>query len=1126
MTALPLVPVDQPARDLVSRDGLGRTLFVEAGAGTGKTTQLVERVANLVLDEGVPLAGVAAITFTEAAAAELQSRIRVRFEEELAALAEDDSRATRCRDAIAELDVASITTLHGFASRLLGEFAIDAGLPPRIRVIDEVAAQLNREDRWGRFVDRLHGDPTRAELLRRAAIVGVAVEPSFAGEVSMKQVAEVMADNWDLIEGLSSEGRPGLGPVDFSGFDASVADLCELPSLCTEPGDLFYRHLVETVIPEIAPLAAITDPDRKLRAIVAFPEKKPGPGAGGTGRAWAGDVTSAKARVRAVRDAMDQVVADTVAEVLANLLPLVAAEVLAAALDRQLAGGLEFHDLLVLSRRLLRTSASARGRLHTRFTHLLLDEFQDTDPIQLELAVLIAGSITDGAPGSWDTIDVEDGRLFFVGDPKQSIYRFRRAEIELFLRARDRFGSGGGLQRLSTNFRTVEPIINWVNEFFSARMPDEVPGMQPRYERLEAHRRVDGSVDHRPVLLGGVVDSAAGEARELEAEAVARVIADVRAHPGAWRVCDERTAEWRDARLTDVTILVPTRTSLPALSAALADRSIPYRLATGTLVYGTQEVRDVLAAVRAIDDATDELHLVAALRSPLFACSDVDLRTYVAARGRWDISREPGDEVPADHPVRLAMAELHALWLERWWLSPSDLLVRLIDGRGAFLLGFGDPGHAEVWRRLRFLVDQARMFEESGGTGLRRFVEWTELQSDDASRVHEPLLPETDQDEVSIVTIHGAKGLEFPITILSGMGAKDSSTRSELVLWGDDEVAVALKKSLRTANHEQLSGMEQEMAGHERLRLLYVAATRARDHLVVSCFRPEKHSSGSFAEVLEEFFGAPGNEHLSRRLELGDDTGAVVATAPAQRPVVDDRDEWISAREAVLAPQRAPRVMSATAVAHAADVAAGAADDFDELEADDHDVGTEAPGDEVTVTSHRRGRAGTAIGRATHATLQVLDLADPRDVEQQVRKQCDVESIPERFDTVLAFVRSALGSDAVRQAVANPHHKEIFVAAPVGDRVIEGYIDLLIETPAGLVVVDYKTDSASSPSEIDARLTYYSLQGASYAVALEEATGLDVVDCRFVFCKRSGAVERSVTDLPAAMQHVRDTLAR
>jgi ATP-dependent exoDNAse (exonuclease V) beta subunit len=607
---------------------------------------------------------------------------------------------------------------------------------------------------------------------------------------------------------------------------------------------------------------------------------------------------------------------------------------------------------------------------------------------------------------------------------------------------------------------------------------------------------------------------AAGALREAEAEDVAATIVDVRDHPDRWRVADRRTGEWRDARLGDVTVLVPTRTSLPYLRDALEAAGLPYRLATGTLVYNTQEVRDALAALRAVDDPTDELSLVAALRSPLYACSDVDLFTYRHAGGRWDVRSVPPDTIAVDHPVRLALAHLRSLWDERWWGSPSALLDRLLAERDAFLVAFGDPRPTEVWRRLRFLVDQARSFEEAGGRDLRAFLDWAELQGADSARVHEPLLPETDDDAVSILTVHGAKGLEFPITVLSGMTTQPGARRTGVsLLWGTDRPEVSLRKGLATADHDPRRDLELEMDVDEKLRLLYVATTRARDHLVVSCHHNPARADTYAGRMWAHF---ADKETLWRRLPPPQ-LQLVVDVPPDPRvepePATDDRDGWIERRAAALAPHLIPRTVSATTIAREAMGPLEAEEETDDLlDPDDTDP---------AVPIRRRGRAGSAIGRAVHATLQVIDFESPADLDAQVRRQCDVEAIPDLVPTVAAMVRSALASEAVRLAAGSPHHRELYVAAPVGERVIEGYVDLLVEGPQGLVVIDYKTDSVSSEAEIDAKLATYELQGATYAVAVEAVTGRPVVDCRFVFCRSSGAVERSVGDLPAAMARVR-----
>jgi ATP-dependent helicase/nuclease subunit A len=222
-------PPDQGARDLVSRTGLERTLFVEAGAGTGKTTQLVERISNLVLDHGVRLVHIAAITFTEAAAAELQARIRQRFEEHAAATEPGTDLHQRCLDALADADLAAISTLHGFASRLLGEFAVAAGLPPRVQVLDEVSSQLAHEERWERFLDGLYSDPAREDALIRAACVDAALEPRYAGHSTLKDVAAELNDNWDRLTTLAATPPAAIGPVDFTAFDRAVAAVAACP---------------------------------------------------------------------------------------------------------------------------------------------------------------------------------------------------------------------------------------------------------------------------------------------------------------------------------------------------------------------------------------------------------------------------------------------------------------------------------------------------------------------------------------------------------------------------------------------------------------------------------------------------------------------------------------------------------------------------------------------------------------------------------------------------------------------------------------------------------------------------------------------------------------------------------
>ena len=1130
---------DQPARDLISSHGLDRTLFVEAGAGTGKTTQLVSRIINTVLKNDVRLSEIAAITFTEAAASELQARIRVEFEKE--ALAENSIHRERAEQAIADSDLAAISTVHGFASRIIGEFSVAAGLPPRISVLDEVASQLANEQRWDRFVDLLNNEPELEELMYRAALLDVPLSPAFHGQASFKDVAHNFAQNWDRLDELLEQPLGNvLPPINFAPFREAVRAVSTLLDDCLDPGDLLAGHL-RTILPEMQAVVAIDDPHRALRRMQALHRRGRsakgrriiwGRGTGGAKKNWAVDPKDVKDIIDEANDALSAVLDTASQGVLNQLMRLTAHEVRQAASERKSNGGLEFHDLLVIARQVLRDSAEVRKTLHERYRHVLLDEFQDTDPIQIELASLIAATPAERQPQRWSDHLVAGGRLFFVGDPKQSIYRFRRADIKLFLEARDTFGAAAsGAIRLDTNFRTVPPIIDWVNGLFSEAMPDEITDAQPRYEPLHAGRNLVSSADHRPVVLGGEHPDPkvkAGELRLAEATDVAGVVAAIRAEPEQWPVFDQRDKQWRPARLSDITILIPTRTSLPFLRDALSGHEIPSRLATGTLVYDTQEVRDTLAVLRAVDDPNDTLSLIAALRSPLYGCSDVDLYVYHQAHQRWSLRNAVPEGFDEQHPVVAALAHLRTMWEQRWWTGPASMLERVLRERRGFLLGYGSERPAEVWRRLRFLVDQARAFEESNGGGLRAFLDWAALQSSEGSRVHEPMLPETDDEAVQIITVHGSKGLEFPITILSGMTtAAKGKPNGVSVLWGETgPPAIKLRAGVATAEHTTRADLEDEMDTHEKLRLLYVATTRARDHLIVSGHhKASGKTEATYATRLATFSAA--NPELNRPfsvIPIATSTGSTVGTGGtvptvAARQVgepIAERNRWIAARHDLLAPFLVPTAMSATAIARTVDGAMADSDD-DAPSANDDSSGP-------TVV-RKRGRAGSAIGSAVHATLEFVDFDESGDLDALVQRQCELHAIVDHVDTVGALVRSALSSDAVALARTSTAFRELYVGAPLGDVMVEGYVDLLVQTPEGLIIIDYKTDSASSPAEIDAKLAAYELQGAAYAVALEESTGLDVVDCRFVFCKVGGAIERSVIDLAGAKQRVRDTVA-
>ncbi len=1127
---------DQAARDRITSD-LTSTLFVEAGAGSGKTRALVDRVVTLI-GSGVAMENIAAITFTEKAAAELRDRIRKR-------LREAETRASlgeeRAETASLQLDGAAVGTLHSFAQRILSEHPVEAGLPPSVEVLDDIGSQIEFDIRWRDFLDHLLEE--REEMgptLLRLEMLGVRLDQIRALAVRLNQ-------NWDRLEGLAREPAP-LPPVDVDDIEGALQAVAAIKDTCTAgPEDALFAR-IDAVERELARLEGTTDDVARIEILRSAIDAGRGRSTGRQGNWGSGD--EGKANKAAATEALKSLAAprnrkpdeplsicmqllDRAAQAaLEVLVARLASFTLDAAEERRAGGRLEFHDLLVRARMLLRHDThgpAVRTALRERYQRLLIDEFQDTDPIQVELAALL--SCDDPGTGRipWAGIDPDPGRLFFVGDPKQSIYRFRGADIATFLEARDwtEHQAQGRIENLGTNFRSTRPIIDWVNDVFGQLIQSSA-GSQPEYAPLDAVRApvpqgppvtVLGS---QPVEIPG--RAYAQELRRREAQSVAEAVAAIRRD--GWEIDAGRPAapDPRPARLGDIAILIPSRTSLADLEDALEAASIPYRAEASSLVYNTREVRDVLAALQAVADPTDELALVTALRSSLYGCGDDDLAHWrLGCRGRFSLIGSQPDSCPADHPVAEAIAHLAELHRAKRWTSPPALIDRLVRERGAFETAVAGGRARDVWRRLRFVIDQARAWADAGGTNLRSYLEWARLQGADNARVTESVLPETDDDSVRIMTVHAAKGLEFPIVVLSGMTTKlDQRGRGPTVAFDSSGAPVVkLRGGVESENYEAWKPIDEQMDAHERLRLLYVACTRARDHLIVSLTRRDPGDNGSkensaawaLADAGAAEAGAADGSTLFDGAGPESAPAGVAPQTSTERVPLPDRDEWEQERERSLRAASVPTAVSATALA------------TETSRPPDDDPGLDKDRDDSEPPPWSKGRYGTAIGRAVHGVLQDVDLATGHGLEALAERQAAAEGVSGRSRTVAGLARAALDTAVAREAASSQHWRELFVAAPFGPRLVEGYVDLVYRGPGGLVVVDWKTDAVSGDDDVDAKLARYRLQGAAYVAALEAVTGEEVARMVFVFLDRDGAVERVLPDLRDAVEETRAAAA-
>jgi ATP-dependent helicase/nuclease subunit A len=398
---------DQPERDRVASD-LEATLFVEAGAGSGKTTALVDRVVSLVVSGAVGLGEIAAITFTEKAGAELRDRIRTRLAERAADPAAAAAAAARCRAALDEVDAAAIGTLHSFAQRLLSEHPVEAGLPPRVEVLDEVSSDVEFERRWSVYRDELLADPTLERSLLLFFAAGIRPD-------ALRSLARAFGENWDLVGERVPPDAAAPPPVGRLVEAALVAvdAICAERSVCRTSDDRLRQRLDDIADFALALRSTVDELDL-LDALTGTAGKKPpsfAVGNLGSQGNWA-DVRDLRGRVADAGAAIGAVRGQVLAACARHLGAALPRFTLASAEERRAAGRLEFHDLLVMSRGLLRDPVrgpGVRARLHDRYRRLLLDEFQDTDPIQIELAVRIAAAdpASEAAgQGAWGDVEV------------------------------------------------------------------------------------------------------------------------------------------------------------------------------------------------------------------------------------------------------------------------------------------------------------------------------------------------------------------------------------------------------------------------------------------------------------------------------------------------------------------------------------------------------------------------------------------------------------------------------------------------------------------------------------------------------------------------------------------------
>ncbi len=1148
------------------RTSLDETFAVEAAAGTGKTTVLVDRIVNVLASGRTTVERIVAVTFSEKAAGELKLRLRAELEtrRQAATRAGEAAPAAALAAALANLEQAHVSTIHTLCADLLRERPVEARIDPRFTMLTEPQARALFGAVFHDWLQaRLEAPPTgvRRALRRR----------SFDDDGPIGRLERAA---WTLAEWRDFSSAWDRGAFDrVARVDALFADVAAFARLTDAPADVqdgFYQDTepARRVASEVAVSEQVRPRDHdgleaQLVALDVYKFKRPrtgrrsSPYARGVVRQQVLDAHAALVtRIETFRCDAD---ADLAARLHEEL--VTAIDAYEAAKAR--VGALDFLDLLVRARTLVRDSADVRAAFQRRFTHLFVDEFQDTDPLQAELLLLLAAD--DPAETRWRSVRPVPGKLFVVGDPKQSIYRFRRADVGIYESVRDQLrGHGAACVALRSSFRAVPDIQRAVNAAFAPRMTGDTVAVQASYVPLAPVRAAQAG---QPAIVALPVPRVSwwngkpkkASVTEGQPDAVAAFV-DWLIRRSGWTVTDrERPCERAPIQARDVCLLFrrfdtrsfdgPTVDVTRPYVQALEARGLPHLLVGGKSFHEREEVETLRAALAAIEWPDDELSVFGTLRGALFAFGDDVLLAY-RARARHFRPFHPleadagGEAVPAPLlEVGAALRLLRDLHLRRNQRPVAATIAALLDASRAHAIFALRPSGEQALANVQYVGELARQYEAGGGLSFRGFVERLRDEAEETRAAEAPILEEG-SDGVRLMTVHKAKGLEFPVVVLVDIGAELS--RSTASRWVDSEgarCAVSLA-GWAPAELRQHAPVEVARDEAEGIRVAYVAATRARDLLVV-CAVGDRPWDGGWVSPLNdaiypaadqrregireswaEHFGPDSTVDREDTIPLtsvrpgihtiaGDDPYPVTWWDPGvleldRQPTYGLRREeliakdaapgvveagheafaaWRVAREAAVEQGSRPTHRVVTIRARAAQLAAPTA--APDPAGDRPGVSAEDVRVETVPRPEGLAAGGVRFGALVHAVLALVPLdATPAAVDAVAAQQARVLAAEAAEAQAAArLVSAALAHAALvplRDAAARGAlRREVPVALAESTGVIvEGVVDAAFRTPDGWVVVDFKTDA--DPGEA---LDAYRGQIRLYARAIARATG-------------------------------------
>ena len=1067
-------PVDAESRRRIVEE-LDRTFFVEAGAGSGKTKSLVDRMIALLQAGRCEIGTLAAVTFTRKAAAELRGRFQIMLEKGAADSGLKPAVRARLEQALQNLERCSIGTIHSFCARLLRERPIEIGLDPDFTEMEEIEDGLFRDQSWLDYLvkARIEG----GEVLRGlddAGLVPEELKDAFDTLSDYPEV-EIVGGRRDIpdyaefrtaLEKFLARARPALPrEKPEKGYDA----VQKLVRRCLNRQRILkfddHRVLMETFEP-LEKETEVTQnrwPSREEALAFqgefdAFREKTVAPAL----KAW-----------REYRH-------DKIVRFLKPAIDFYGAR-------RREENRLNYGDLLMQAARLLRDDPEVRRYFSRKFTHVLVDEFQDTDPIQAEVLMYLKGE--DVAEQDWQKLRPAPGSLFLVGDPKQSIYRFRRADIDIYNCVKEIVAAaGGGELDLTANFRSLRALADWNNPVFRAALPGEPDRYQARFAPIETVR------EDEPGCASGVFKIVVPAVKyhkktDIAAADAAEIAAWIRwACAGGARLA--RSADERQRRLgpqaqpQDFLILFREKKNMDIYARALEERGIPFEITGSDAFSDSDEIREITNLAKALGDPDNPIFTVAVLRGIFCGVSDEDLVEFHREGGRFNFLTPGRDLLEGRHlgatNVSLGLQRLKA-WRDLTLRLPASAALHRIFEESGILnyLASVERGSSRVGNMLK-LLEMVRGEERRGATSFAAVVRLLEELAE-VREIEEISLTPARADAVRLMNLHKAKGLEAPVVFLANPATlaehgvdkhivrvretgRPAAPRGHFAFCKRDAYGRPAKVLSQPVGWERAEEEEKRYRSAEEIRLMYVAATRARNMLVVSTYGGSARIK-PWLTIDEALAAVPELE--TRSLPPTEDRGTV-----AREKIVITRAEVERARREIaanirLAGEPTYAVETVTALTHG-----------------------ESRPEKKPATARRgakdkkEGGMGLTWGRLVHRVLE--EVGGGRLTEDRAQLELFLDNLitAEEADLVdkeslLAHIESILGSPFwARVGRAGKRYIEIPFAITTDKAAVEraggqaagtdvplllrGTIDLVFWEGArgggGWVIADYKTD--------------------------------------------------------------------